>query len=62
MMGILRGKLSANTARDAMFTGKRYTADEAIAAGIADGKASERTAQSGKGAGGTACDQGAGHL
>jgi enoyl-CoA hydratase/carnithine racemase len=40
MMGILRGKLPANTARDAVLTGKRYTADEAIAAGIADGKAS----------------------
>ena len=40
MMGILRGKLSPNTARDALLTGKRYTADEAIAAGIADGKAS----------------------
>jgi len=39
MMGILRGKLPANTARDALLTGKRYTADEAIAAGIADGKA-----------------------
>ena len=39
MMEITRGKLSANTARDAMLTGKRYTADEAIAAGIADGKA-----------------------
>ena len=40
MMGILQGKLPANTARDALFTGKRYTADEAVAAGIADGKAS----------------------
>ncbi len=40
MMGILRGKLPANTARDAVLTGKRYTADEAVAAGIADGKAS----------------------
>ena len=39
MMGILQGKLSANTARDALFTGKRYTADEAVVAGIADGKA-----------------------
>lgn len=38
MMGILQGKLPANTARDALLTGKRYTADEAIAAGIADGK------------------------
>lgn len=41
MMGILRGKLPATTARDALFTGKRYTADEALTAGIADGKASE---------------------
>lgn len=41
MMGILQGKLPANTARDALFTGKRYTADEAVAAGIADGKAPE---------------------
>jgi enoyl-CoA hydratase/carnithine racemase len=39
MMGILQGKLPANTARDALLTGKRYTADEAIVAGIADGKA-----------------------
>lgn len=39
MMGILQGKLPANTARDALLTGKRYTADEAVAAGIADGKA-----------------------
>lgn len=39
MMGILQGKLPANTARDALFTGKRYTADEAVTAGIADGKA-----------------------
>ena len=41
MMEMLRGKLPANSARDALLTGKRYTADEAIAAGIADGKASE---------------------
>jgi enoyl-CoA hydratase/carnithine racemase len=40
VMGMLRGKLPANTARDALLTGKRYAADEAIAAGIADGKAS----------------------
>lgn len=39
MMGILQAKLPANTARDALLTGKRYTADEAVAAGIADGKA-----------------------
>ena len=41
MMGILQGKLTPATARDALLTGKRYTADEAILAGIADGKASE---------------------
>jgi len=40
MMGILHAKLPANTTRDAVLTGKRYTADDAIAAGIADGKAS----------------------
>ena len=40
MMGILQGKLPANTACDALLTGRRYTADEAIDAGIADGKAS----------------------
>ena len=39
MMGILRDKLTANTARDALLTGKRYTADEALSAGIVDGKA-----------------------
>jgi enoyl-CoA hydratase/carnithine racemase len=39
MMGILRGKLSANTARDAMLTGKRYTGPEAVAAGIVDATA-----------------------
>jgi len=39
MMGILQGKLPANTGRDAVLTGKRYTADEAMAAGIADAKA-----------------------
>lgn len=41
MMGILHGKLSANTVRDAVLTGKRYTADEALEAGIVDGKAEE---------------------
>jgi enoyl-CoA hydratase/carnithine racemase len=40
MMDILRGKLPPATVRDAILTGKRYTADEAIAAGFADGKAS----------------------
>lgn len=39
MMGILHAKLPPNTTRDAVLTGKRYTADEAIAAGIFDGKA-----------------------
>jgi len=39
MMRILRGKLPANTARDALLTGRRYSADDAIAAGIAEGKA-----------------------
>lgn len=39
MMEILRGKLPPDTARDALLTGKRYTADDAIEAGIADGKA-----------------------
>lgn len=41
MMDLLLAKLPANTARDAVLTGKRYNADEAISAGIADGKASE---------------------
>ncbi|MDG1814426.1 MAG: enoyl-CoA hydratase/isomerase family protein [Porticoccaceae bacterium] len=39
MMDILRGKVPPPTARDAILTGKRYAADEAIAAGFADGKA-----------------------
>ena len=39
MMGILNAKLPPNTIRDAVLTGKRYTADDAIVAGIADGKA-----------------------
>ena len=39
MMGILQGKLSPSIARDALLTGKRYTADDAMAAGIADSKA-----------------------
>lgn len=41
MMGILRCKVPPATARDAILTGKRYTADEALAAGLIDGKASE---------------------
>ncbi|MBT4855365.1 MAG: enoyl-CoA hydratase/isomerase family protein [Halieaceae bacterium] len=40
MMGILRAKLPASTTRDAVLTGKRYAADEAMVAGIADGQAS----------------------
>ena len=40
MIDILRGKLPPHTVRDAVLTGKRYAADEAIAAGFADGKAS----------------------
>ena len=39
MMDVLRGKVPPATARDAILTGKRYAADEAIAAGFADGKA-----------------------
>ena len=38
---LLRAKLPPAAARDALLTGKRYTAAEAIAAGIADGEASE---------------------
>jgi len=40
MMEFLRLRLPPLTVRDAVLTGKRYTADEAIAAGFADGKAS----------------------
>lgn len=40
MIDILRGKLPPPTVRDAVLTGKRYAADEAIEAGFADGKAS----------------------
>ena len=40
-MQLLSAKLSPATARDALLTGKRYTAGEAITAGIADGKAPE---------------------
>ncbi|MDG1662526.1 MAG: enoyl-CoA hydratase/isomerase family protein [Pseudomonadales bacterium] len=39
MMDILHAKLPPATARDAVLTGKRYTADEAIVAGLIDGKA-----------------------
>lgn len=41
MMNLVKAKLPPATVRDAILTGKRYTADEAIAAGIADGKGSE---------------------
>ena len=40
-MQLLRAELPPSTARDALLTGKRYTAAEAIAAGIADGEAPE---------------------
>ncbi|MDC1513164.1 enoyl-CoA hydratase/isomerase family protein [Porticoccaceae bacterium] len=39
MMEFLRLRLPANTVRDAVLTGKRYNAEDAIAAGFADGKA-----------------------
>ena len=41
MMGLLQAKVPAATAREAVLTGRRYTADEAIAAGLVDGKADE---------------------
>ena len=41
MMGILRHKLPAATARDAILTGRRYTGPEAVAAGFADATASD---------------------
>lgn len=41
MIALLKAKVTPNTARDAVLTGKRYTADDAIAAGFADDKASE---------------------
>lgn len=41
MMNLVKAKLPPATVRDAILTGKRYTAEEAIAAGIADGAASE---------------------
>lgn len=43
MMEILHAKLPAATVRDAVLTGKRYTADEAILAGFIDHKASSET-------------------
>lgn len=39
MMEFLRLRLPANTVRDAVLTGKRYNADEAMIAGFSDGKA-----------------------
>jgi enoyl-CoA hydratase/carnithine racemase len=41
MMNILRRKLPAKVVGEAVLTGKRYAADDAIAAGFADGAASE---------------------
>jgi enoyl-CoA hydratase/carnithine racemase len=41
MMNLVRAKLPAAAARDAVLAGKRFAADEAIAAGVADGKASQ---------------------
>jgi enoyl-CoA hydratase/carnithine racemase len=41
MINLLLHKATPNTARDAVLTGKRYTAEDAIAAGLADGKAGE---------------------
>ncbi len=41
MMTLLNGKVPAATAREAALTGKRYAADDAIAAGFCDAKASE---------------------
>jgi enoyl-CoA hydratase/carnithine racemase len=41
MMHLLKAKVSPQTARDAVLSGKRYGADDAIAAGFADAKAAE---------------------
>jgi enoyl-CoA hydratase/carnithine racemase len=41
MMNLLRSKVTPQVARDAVLSGRRYAADEAIAAGLADGKAAE---------------------
>jgi enoyl-CoA hydratase/carnithine racemase len=43
MMDILHAKLSATTVRDAVLTGKRYTADEGILAGFIDSKSSSES-------------------
>ena len=41
IMALISAKLPATTARDAVLAGKRFTADEAIGVGFADGKAPE---------------------
>lgn len=41
MMNLLKAKTTPQTARDAILSGQRYVADEAMAVGFADGKASE---------------------
>lgn len=41
MMGLLKARVSPQTAREAVLSGKRYAADDAIAAGLADAKAEE---------------------
>ncbi|MEH6604846.1 MAG: enoyl-CoA hydratase/isomerase family protein [Pseudomonadales bacterium] len=43
MMDILHAKLPPATARDAVLTGKRYTANEAILAGFVDNKTTSET-------------------
>jgi len=46
MMDILHAKLLPAIARDAVLTGKRYTADEAMLAGFVDSKATSETLMS----------------
>ena len=41
MMALLKSKLTPNVARDAVLSGKRYAAGDAIAAGFADAQAAE---------------------
>jgi enoyl-CoA hydratase/carnithine racemase len=41
MMALLKSRVSPQVARDAVLSGKRYAADEAIVAGLADGKAAD---------------------
>lgn len=41
IVALIRAKLPGTTARDAVLAGKRFSANEAIAAGFADGKAPE---------------------